>query len=62
MVQQKKLPASADSNGVTKPTKEQPSMSFQKKDVVDIHVTGAGLPKGDGRIPNGKSQNLQSSF
>ncbi|KAI9739398.1 MAG: hypothetical protein M1818_005086 [Claussenomyces sp. TS43310] len=53
MVQQKKLPASSASNGATKSNKEQPSMSFQKKDVADIHVTSVGLPKRE----SGRSQN-----
>lgn len=56
MVQQKKLPNSGDmSNGNTKIGREQASVSFQKKDVADIHVMGTALPNRSIRSQNGKS-------
>lgn len=51
MVTQKKQAASGElSNGTSKPT-----MSFQKKDVADVHVTGAALPNKEIRQQNGTS-------
>jgi PAB1-binding protein PBP1 len=54
MVQQKKLPNSGDmSNGNAKMGREQASMSFQKKDVADVHVMGTALPNRSARSQNG---------
>jgi PAB1-binding protein PBP1 len=54
MVQQKKLPNSGDmSNGNAKMGREQASMSFQKKDVADVHVMGMALPNRSARSQNG---------
>jgi hypothetical protein len=54
MVQQKKLPTSGDmSNGNAKMGREQASMSFQKKDVADVHVMGTALPNRSVRSQNG---------
>jgi PAB1-binding protein PBP1 len=54
MVQQKKLPNSGDMpNGNAKMGREQASMSFQKKDVADVHVMGTALPNRSARSQNG---------
>lgn len=54
MVQQKKLPNSGDmSNGNAKMGREQASMTFQKKDVADVHVMGTALPSRSVRSQNG---------
>jgi len=54
MVIQKKQGASTEmSNGASKSNREQASMSFPKKDVADVHVTGAALPSRDVRLQNG---------
>ncbi len=54
MVQQKKLPNSGDmSNGNAKMGREQASMSFQKRDVADVHVMGTALPNRSARSQNG---------
>jgi PAB1-binding protein PBP1 len=55
MVTQKKQGASTEtSNGSTKLNRDQATMSFSKKDVADVHVTGAALPSRDSRLPNGR--------
>lgn len=54
MVQQKKLPNPGDlSNGTAKMAREQATMSFQKKDVADVHVMGTALPNRSARSQNG---------
>jgi hypothetical protein len=54
MVQQKKLSNSGDiPNGNAKMGREQASMSFQKKDVADVHVMGTALPNRSVRSQNG---------
>jgi|HubBroStandDraft_4_1064222.scaffolds.fasta_scaffold772651_1 hypothetical protein len=58
MVQQRKAAPGELSNGTTKMNREHSSMSFQKKDVADIHVTGASLPPRDTRPQNGTAHNL----
>lgn len=54
MVQQKKLANTGEmSNGNTKLGREQPSMTFPKATVADIHVTGTALPSRSIRPQNG---------
>ncbi|KAK3946466.1 hypothetical protein QBC46DRAFT_6096 [Diplogelasinospora grovesii] len=54
MVQQKKLPHAADiTNGTAR--KEQPTMSFQRKDIADARVLPGNAGRSDGKAPNGRS-------
>jgi PAB1-binding protein PBP1 len=55
MAQQRKAAPGELSNGTTKMNREHASMSFQKRDVADIHVTGASLPP---RSQNGTLHNF----
>jgi hypothetical protein len=53
MVQQKKLPNSADiTNGSGK--KDQPTMTIQRKEIADARVVSPNNAKNDGRAPNGR--------
>jgi len=55
MVQQKKLPNSADiSNGANR--REQATMSFQKKEIVEARVLPSNAGKPDGKNLNGMLQ------
>lgn len=55
MVQQKKLPNSADSaNGPSR--RDQPNMTIQRKDIADARVVAGNSGKNDGKAPNGASQ------
>jgi hypothetical protein len=52
MVQQKKLPNSADiANGASR--KEQAAMSFQRKEITDARVVSGNSGKADGKAANG---------
>jgi hypothetical protein len=52
MVQQKKLANSADiANGPAR--REQPAMTFQRKDIADARVVSGNTAKNDGRTTNG---------
>jgi hypothetical protein len=52
MVQQKKLPNSAEiSNGPSR--REQPVMTFQRKEIAEARVVTGNNAKNDGRSPNG---------
>ena len=55
MVQQKKLPNSADTaNGPSR--REQPNMTIQRKDIADARAVAGNNGKNDGKAPNGASQ------
>lgn len=55
MVQQKKLPNSADiANGANR--REQATMSFQKKEIVEARVLSGNTGKPDGKNLNGMLQ------
>ncbi|KAK5661562.1 hypothetical protein OQA88_11470 [Cercophora sp. LCS_1] len=59
MVQQTKLPNSADiSNGSLR--REQASMSFQRKEIVDARVIPGNSAKGDGKALNGKRTSFRT--
>lgn len=52
MVSQKKLPNSADiQNGAGR--REQPTMSFQRKEITEARVLPGNASKGDGKAING---------
>ncbi|KAJ9149293.1 PAB1-binding protein 1 [Pleurostoma richardsiae] len=57
MVQQKKLPGDT-ANGASK--REQPSMSFQRKDITDARVIGGNAAKGDGKTQNGNRSSFRT--
>lgn len=56
MVQQKKLPNSADVNGSN--PKPANMMSFRQKEITEARVVANNMGKNDGKAPNGKSQVL----
>lgn len=62
MVQQRKAAPGEFSNGTMKVNREHALMSFQKKDVADVHVTGSSLPPRDSRSQNGTVPRLFSSI
>ncbi|KAK1751224.1 hypothetical protein QBC47DRAFT_86388 [Echria macrotheca] len=58
MVEQKKLPNSAEINGAAR--REQPMMSFQKKEIVDACVLTGNATKMDGKNPNGNRSTFRT--
>ncbi|KAL2024312.1 hypothetical protein VTK56DRAFT_8794 [Thermocarpiscus australiensis] len=59
MVQQKKLPNSADiTNGSAR--REQPAMTFQRKEIADARVVSGNTTKNDGRAPNGNRSSFRT--
>ncbi|AEO71777.1 uncharacterized protein THITE_2124615 [Thermothielavioides terrestris NRRL 8126] len=59
MVQQKKLPNSAEiSNGPSR--REQPVMTFQRKEIAEARVVTGNNAKNDGRSPNGSRASFRT--
>ncbi|KAK4236043.1 hypothetical protein C8A03DRAFT_45893 [Achaetomium macrosporum] len=59
MVQQKKLANSAEiTNGP--PRREQPVMTFQRKEIVEARVVSNNTSKNDGRAPNGNRSSFRT--